>query len=80
MKDNKSISKQQHLGEQRIVSVILLPLCPASLMHENPQRHKIIHGMRPQRSINRSAHVYLWQILWLLFNDAYSFSLCCALN
>ena len=27
--------------------VILLPLRPASLTHKNPQRHKIIHGMRP---------------------------------
>ena len=26
---------------------ILLPLRPASVMHKNPQRHKIIHGMRP---------------------------------
>ena len=40
MKDKKSISKQQHLGEKHIVSVILLPLRPASLMHENPQRRK----------------------------------------
>ena len=27
--------------------VILLPLCPVSLMHKNPQRYKIIHGIRP---------------------------------
>lgn len=46
MKDKKSISKQQHLGEKRIVSVILLPLRPASLMHENPQRFRIICGIR----------------------------------
>ena len=39
-------------------AVILLPLLPASLTHKNPQRRKIIHGMRPvgrkERSINRS--------------------------
>ena len=28
-------------------SVILLPLCPVSLTHKNPQRRKIIHGMHP---------------------------------
>ena len=28
-------------------SVILLPLRPASLTHKNPQRRKIIRGMRP---------------------------------
>ena len=27
--------------------VIFFPLCPESLMHKNPQRHKIIRGMRP---------------------------------
>ena len=27
--------------------VICFPLCPESVMHKNPQRHKIIHGMRP---------------------------------
>ena len=27
--------------------VILLPQRPASLTHKNPQRCKIIHGMRP---------------------------------
>ena len=29
------------------VTVILLPLRPASLMHKNPQRHKIMCGMHP---------------------------------
>ena len=39
--------------------VILLPLGPVSLMHKNPQRYKIIHGIRPigrhrmQRKIDR---------------------------
>ena len=28
-------------------TVILLPLCPVYLMYKNPQRRKIIHGMRP---------------------------------
>ena len=27
--------------------VILLPLGPVSLMHKNPQRYKIIHGIHP---------------------------------
>ena len=27
--------------------MILLPLHPASMMHKNPQRHKIIHGICP---------------------------------
>ena len=38
--------------------VILLPQRPASLTHKNPQRCKIIHGMRPigykDQSIDRS--------------------------
>ena len=29
------------------IPVILLPLCPGSLMLKNPQRHKIIHEMHP---------------------------------
>ena len=28
-------------------AAILLPLRPASLMHKNPPRRKIIHGMHP---------------------------------
>ena len=28
-------------------SGVLLPLCPATLMHKNPQRRKIIHGIFP---------------------------------
>ena len=36
------------MGDQVSFAVILLSLCPASLMHKNPQRHKIIiHGMHP---------------------------------
>ena len=27
--------------------VILLPLCPTSLMHKNSLRHQIIHGIHP---------------------------------
>ena len=33
---------------------MLLPLHPASLMHKNPQRRKVIHGMRPVGRKNRS--------------------------
>ena len=66
--------------------VILVALRPASLTHKNPQRHKIIHGMRPagrkDRSIDlnicicsiiRPVRVISVQLLWLLFNDAYLF-------
>ena len=35
-------------------AVILLPLRPASPMHKNPQRHKMIHGMRPVGRKERS--------------------------
>ena len=28
-------------------TAVLLPQCPASLMHKNPHRCKIIHGMHP---------------------------------
>ena len=35
---------------------VILPLHPVSLTHKNPQKRKIIHGMRPvahkDRSIN----------------------------
>ena len=34
--------------------MILLPLRPASLTHKNPQRRKIIHGMRPAGRKERS--------------------------
>ena len=37
-----------------LFAVILLLLSPASLMHKNPQRRKIIHGMRPVGRKNRS--------------------------
>ena len=35
-------------------AVILLPLSPASLMHKNPQRRKIIRGMCPVGRKDRS--------------------------
>ena len=45
------------------VTVILLPLRPASLTHKNPQRCKIICCMhasrRTQRSIDRSEDVFV---------------------
>ena len=37
-----------------IKPVTLLPLCPASLMHEKCQRHKIIHGTHPVGHKERS--------------------------
>ena len=42
-------------------TVILLPLCPAYLMHKNPQRRKIIHGMRP---VGRKERLIDLKILW----------------
>ena len=70
-------------------AVILSSLHPASLMHKNPQRHKIICGMRPVRSKDRLIDLkmflknvlfvwFLWLFLWLLFNDTnFFFSLLC---
>ena len=66
-------------------SVILLSLCAASLMHKNPQRHKIICGIHPigrrERSIDQSKDVFLEYpvcvisvpvlFLWLLLNDSF---------
>ena len=46
--ENASI-KQTHFP-----LVILLPLRPASPAHKNPQRRKIIHGMRPVGGKDRS--------------------------
>ena len=45
-------------------SVILLPLHTASLKRKNPQRRKIIHGMHPigskdRSTIDRSEHKFL---------------------
>ena len=66
-------------------SVILLSLCAASLMHKNPQRHKIICGIHPigrgERSIDQSKDVFLEYPVcvisvpvlfsWLLLNDSF---------
>ena len=61
--------------------VILFPLCPASLMHKNPQRGKIIHELCPvgckERSIDLKMifwyNILFVGFLWLLFKDAYLF-------
>ena len=37
-----------------VVDFVLLPLRPGSLTHKSPQRRKIIHGMRPLGSKDRS--------------------------
>ena len=42
-------------------TVILLPLCPAYLMHKNPQRRKTIHGMRP---VGRKERLIDLKIFW----------------
>ena len=70
-------------------AVILLPLRPASLIHKNPQRCKIIHGMHPIGCKDRS----IWICVFVevscscKFCCCYygcgltmhiSFSLCCA--
>ena len=66
-------------------SMILLPPCPASPTHKNPQRHKIICGIhtigRRERSIDQSKDVFLEYpvcvisvpvlFLWLLLNDSF---------
>ena len=73
-------------------SVILLPPCPASLTHKNPQRHKIICGIHPigrrERSIDQSKDVFLvclcdfcaCAVLVAVVKRLISFSLCCALQ
>ena len=38
---------QSNLSGESACAAILLPLLPASLTHKNPQRCKVIHGMRP---------------------------------
>ena len=49
------IEKPQLVGGNQVaISVILLPLCPVSLTHKNPQRCKIIHRMRPIGPKHRS--------------------------
>ena len=58
-----------------------ISLRPASLMHKNPRRRKIIHEMRPverkERSINLKMifwyNILFVGFLWLLFKDAYLF-------
>ena len=44
----------------KIYTVILLPLGPASLMHKNPQRRKIIHGIRPSGGKERSIDLMIF--------------------
>ena len=39
--------------------MILLPLRPASLTQQNPQRRKIVHGMRPTGRKDRSEDVFV---------------------
>ena len=71
-----------------MIDVILFPLCPATLMHKNPHRRKIIHEMRPVERKERSIDLKMifWYnilfvgFLWLLFKDTYCFSLFCALS
>ena len=64
-------------------AVILFPLHPASLMHRNPQRYKLIYGMHcKDQSIDLNMYIcrnipFLWQLLWLLSNDAFFKPLVC---
>ena len=68
-------------------AVILLPLGPVSLMHRNPQRRKIIHGMHPAGHKDQS-NFDLNMCLCNFCGSYYgcrltmhiSFSLCCALK
>ena len=65
-------------GNQVAISVILLPLRPASLMHKNPQRCKIIHRMRPIGRKHRliDLNMFLVEISCLL-NFCGSYYGCC---
>ena len=63
--------------------VILLPLHPASLMHKNSQRCKIIHGMRPMGKIDQSLWICVFveiSCLHTFCGSSYFFSLGCALK
>ena len=74
-----------------LTAMIVLPLCPTSLMHKNPKRCKIIHGMCPigckDWSINPRVFVEI-SCSCNLCGSYYgcsstlhsSFSLCCALK
>ena len=73
-------------------SVILLPLCPASLTHKNPQRRKIISGMRPVERKDRLIDLKKFFVEYPFFvisvavlvavvkRRLFFFSLCCALQ
>ena len=53
-----------------IPPVILLPLCPVSLIHKNPQRRKIIHEMRAVEREERSIDlkmIFWYNILFVRF-------------
>ena len=58
-----------------ILTVILLPLRPASLMNKNPQRSiKINHGMHPvrrkDRSINLNMYINFFVVIFPLCNNS----------
>ena len=46
-----------------ILTVILLPLRPASLMNKNPQRSKINHGMHPVRRKDQSINLNIFVVI-----------------
>ena len=50
------------------ISVILLPLCPASLTHKNPQRRKKICAMLPIGRKDRSEDVFVENICFFFFS------------
>ena len=59
--DTSFLSQRKH--DCHDASVILLPLCPVSLMHKKRQRGKIIHCMHPvgckDRLIDRAEDVFV---------------------
>ena len=62
-------------------TVILLPQCPVFLMHKNRKDAKYFKARIPYNATIDQSELnmcilfvyFLWQLLWLLFNDAYFF-------
>ena len=52
--ETEEIIDKMNRNLEPLNTVILVPLCPVSLMHKKCQRHKIIHGMPPVGCKGRS--------------------------
>ena len=63
------------------ISVILLPLCPVSLTHKNPQRCKIIHHMCPVGRKHRSIDLNMFFVeISCLLNFCGSYGCCLVMH